>query len=78
MAGLSDRFLDVPCTCTSPGQCMQVSMSSNHILHLKLKGPPNYMITRTSGFAAQILKPENSGKIILISGSCTKEKKDSP
>lgn len=73
-AGLSDRFLDILCTCTSP-RGLHAGMSSNHILHLKLRGPPTHIITRKSGFAAQILKPENSGKIILISGSCTKEKK---
>lgn len=70
----SDRFLDVLCTCTSP-RGLHAGTSSNHILHLNLRGPPTLIITRKSGFAAQILKPENSGKIILISGSCTKEKK---
>lgn len=72
--GASDRFLDVLCTCTSP-RGLHAGTSSNHILHLNLRGPPTLIITRKSGFAAQILKPENSGKIILISGSCTKEKK---
>lgn len=63
-AGLSDRFLDILCTCTSP-RGLHAGMSSNHILHLKL------IITRKSSFAAQILK----AKITLILGSCTKEKK---
>lgn len=48
-AGLSDRFLDILCTCTSP-RGLHAGMSSNHILHLKL------IITRKSSFAAQTLK----------------------
>lgn len=48
-AGLSDRFLDILCTCTSP-RGLHAGTSSNHILHLKL------IITRKSSFAAQTLK----------------------